>query len=36
MKIKLNSDDDQPLKKQLKFHNITITIRSVFKEGAKL
>ena len=29
MKIKFNSDDDLPLKKQLKFHNITITIRSI-------
>ena len=26
MKIKFNSDDELPLKKQLKFHNMTITI----------
>ena len=36
MKIKFNSDDDLPLNKALKFHNITITIRSVFKEDGKL
>ena len=36
MKIKFNSDDDLQLKKALKFHNITITIRSVFEEGGKL
>ena len=36
MKIKFNSDDDLPLNKPLKFHNITITIRSVFKEDNKL
>ena len=36
MKIKFNSDDDLPLKKQLKFHNMTITIRSVFEEDGKL
>ena len=28
MEIKLNSDDDLPLNKKLKFHNITITIRN--------
>ena len=28
--------DDLPLKKQLKFHNMTITIRSVFEEDGKL
>ena len=33
MKIKLNSDDNLPLNKPLKFHNITITIRSVFEDG---
>ena len=32
MKIKCNSDDNLPLNKSLKFH-MTITIRSVFKEG---
>ena len=36
MKIKFNSDDDLPLNKQLKFHNMVITIRSVFKEDGKL
>ena len=30
MKIKFNSDDDLPLNKPLKFHLMTITIRSVF------
>ena len=36
MKIKFNSDDDLPLNKQLKFHNMTITIRSVFEKDGKL
>ena len=36
MKIKFNSDDNLPLKKALKFHNITISIRSVFEEDCKL
>ena len=36
MKIKFNSDNNLPLNKPLKFHNITITIRSVFKEDGKL
>ena len=36
MKIKFNSDDNLPLNKKLKFHNMVITIRSVFKEGGKL
>ena len=36
MKIKFNSDDNLPLNKPLKFHNMTITIRSVFKEYGKL
>ena len=36
MKIKYNSDDDSPLKKPLKFHAMTIIIRSVFEEGSKL
>ena len=35
MKIKSNSDDDLPLNKALKFHNMTITIRSVFEEDGK-
>ena len=36
MKIKFNSDDDIPLNKPLKFHSLTITIRSVFEEDGKL
>ena len=36
MKIKFNSDDDLPLNKPLRFHDMTITIRSVFKEDGKL
>ena len=36
MKFKFDSDDNLPLNKQLKFHNITITIRSVFEKDAKL
>ena len=36
MKIKFNSDENLPLKKQLRFHNMTITIRSVFEENGKL
>ena len=36
MKIKFNSNDDLPLNKPLKFHNMTITIRSVFEEDGKL
>ena len=35
MKIKFNSDDDLPLHKPLEFHNMTITIRSVFEEDCK-
>ena len=34
MKIKFNSDDDLPLNKPLKFHLMTITIRSVFEEDS--
>ena len=33
MKIKFNSDDDLPLNKPLKFHAMTIIIRSVFEDG---
>ena len=36
MKIKFNSDDNLSLSKPLKFHNMTITIRSVFEEDGKL
>ena len=35
MKIKFNSDDGLPLNKQLKFHNMAITIKSVFEEDGK-
>ena len=36
MNIKFNSDDGLPLNKPLKFHNMTITISSVFEEDGKL
>ena len=36
MKIKFNSDDNLPLNKPLKFHNITVTIRCVLSEDNKL
>ena len=36
MKMKFNSDDDLTLNKPLKFHLMTITIRSVFKADSKL
>ena len=36
MKIKCNSDVDLPLNKALKFHNMTITVRSAFEEDSKL
>ena len=36
MKIKFNSDDNLPLKKPFKFHNMTKTIRFVFEEDGKL
>ena len=36
MKIKFNSDDDLPLSKPLKFHAMTIIMRSVFEEDGKL
>ena len=36
MKIKFNSDDDLPLNKPLKFHAVTMIIRSVFEEDGKL
>ena len=36
MKIKFNSDNNLQLNKQLKFHNVTVTIRSVFEEDGKL
>ena len=36
IKNKFNSDDNLPINKPLKFHNMNITIRSVFEEGDKL
>ena len=36
MKFKFNSDDNLPSNKPLKFHNVTISIRSVFDEDGKL
>ena len=36
VKIKFNSDDDLSLNKLVKFHLITITIRSVFEEDGTL
>ena len=36
MKFKFNSDDDLPLNKPLKFHTMTVIIRSVFEEDSKL
>ena len=36
MKIRFNSDDDLPLNKPVKFHGMTIIIRSVFEEDGKL
>ena len=35
MRIKFNSDDDLPLNKILKLHNLTTIFRSVFEEDAK-
>ena len=35
MKIKLSSDDNLPLNKILKLHNITIVLRSAFQEDNK-
>ena len=36
MKIKFSSDDNLPLNKTLKLHNITIVIRSVFVKHGKI
>ena len=36
VKIEFDSDDDLPLNKPLKFHAMTIIIRSAFVEGGKL
>ena len=35
MKIKIDTDDNLPLNKTLKLHNMTIVIRSVFEEDGK-
>ena len=35
MKIKLDTDDNLPLNKQLKLHMLTIIVRSVFEEDGK-
>ena len=35
MKLKFNSDDNLPLNKPLKLHNMAITIRSVFGEDGR-
>ena len=35
MKIKFNSDDNLPLNKTLKLHNMTVSIRSVFEKYGK-
>ena len=35
MKIKLNSDDDFPLNKQLDFLSLTIIIRNIFEKDCK-
>ena len=36
VKIKFESDDNLPLNKTLKFHNMTIVIRSVFEQDGKI
>ena len=36
MKIEFNSDDNLPLNKPLNFHNMTVTVRSVFEGDGKL
>ena len=35
MKIKFDSDDNLPLNKILKLHNLTIIVRSAFEEDDK-
>ena len=35
IKIKFNSDDDLPLNKTLKSHNIAIVVRDIFHEDNK-
>ena len=36
MKIKFDTDDNLPLNKALKLHNMTIVIRSVFEDEGKV
>ena len=35
IEIKFNSDDNLPLNKMLKLHNLTIVVRSAFQEDNK-
>ena len=35
MKVKFDTDDNLPLNKTLKLHNMTLIIRSVFEEDGK-
>ena len=35
MKINFSSDDNLPLNKMLKFHMLTVIVRSVFEEDGK-
>ena len=35
MKFKFNSDDNLPLNKRLRLHNLTIIVRSIFQEDNK-
>ena len=35
MRIKFNSDDNLPLNKILKLHNLKVIVRSVFEEDGK-
>ena len=35
MRINFNSDDNLPLNKILKFHNLTVIVRSAFEEDGK-
>ena len=36
LELEINTDDDLPLNKQLKFPALTIIIRCVFQEGKRL
>ena len=36
MKIKFNSDDDLPLHKTLRLHNLTIIVRYVFEKDVNI